>query len=61
LGVVAPKEVPVKEVKLAAEERRERYIDEGLVAPSDIPVRRPGRPAKTETKPESETKEFEGK
>ena len=33
IGVVVPKEVPVREVKLATEERREDYIDKGIVAP----------------------------
>lgn len=39
VGMVKMKEVPVREVKLAAEERRENYIAKGDVSPSDIPAR----------------------
>ena len=33
------KEVPVREIKLAAEERRESYVEDGRVAAGDIPAR----------------------
>jgi hypothetical protein len=39
ITMVQMKEVPVREVRLATEERRENYIEKGNVAPSDIPAR----------------------
>lgn len=58
IGVVVPKEVPVKEVILATEERREDYVDKGIVAASDIPVRAKKRQPIIK---EEEKEKFEGK
>lgn len=39
LSMVQMKEVPVREVRLAAEERRQSYVEQGKVSANDIPVR----------------------
>lgn len=61
ISMVQMKEVPVREVRLAAEERRDSYIDSGRVNPSDIPARShtPSSPRQaTITQPKEES--FEG-
>lgn len=59
LSMVQMKEVPVREVKLAAEERRESYISEGRVAPNDIPGRT-HLPSSPRQAVENDEESFEG-
>ena len=60
IGMVKMKEVPVREVKLAAEERRESYVEQGRVAANDIPTRAHKPKAIKQGPPEKEEEKFEG-
>lgn len=39
VGIVTPREASTREVKLKADERREHYIEENMIAPGDVPSR----------------------
>ena len=41
LGIVVPREIPVREVKLKSQERSESYINQGVVSPADTAQRAP--------------------
>lgn len=41
VGIVTPKEVPVREVKLKTQERSDRYVADGRATPADVAQRAP--------------------